>query len=231
MRNKLIAGLVTLGVAAAVLALIKYGPAAGTAGERGLVLYLPMATDLRDHSRFGRAVTVTGAVRLENGVALFPGDGGWLSLEHVPLDNRPFAISMWIKPIGPPFNQALFDQKDQPSENRHLHLALTSARPYFGFYANDSRGRRSVRFNSWNHLVFVFTGQMQEVWLDGQPAGRSASKVYLGGAGETFIGRHIDYPYLGASDFQGWMCELRVYEGLFEPERIVALYRRGLAGK
>jgi hypothetical protein len=228
-RQKVMAALVTLAVAAGIAALVKYGPAAGTAGERGLVLYLPLEKDLSDHSRFKREVKVTGRVRLEEGVARFPGDG-WLTVEHISLDDRPFAVSMWVKPDGPA-HMGLLDQKDEDSENHHLHLALSNTHPYFAFFANDTRTRRRLQYGSWNHLVFVFTGQMQEVWVDGQAIERSASKVYLGKRGDTVIGRRLDFPYLRASDFTGWMCEVRIYEGAFEPERIAALYRRGMAGK
>src|SRR6185436_4331099 len=164
MRSKLVAALVTLGVAAVVAYLVKYGPAAGTDGERGLVLYLPLEKDFKDHSPLGREVTVTGPVRLENGVAYFPGEGSWLSLPHIPLDGRAFAISMWVKPEQGD-RLALFDQKDEAAENRHLHLALVNGRPYFAFYDNDTRARRWAGYATWNHLVFVFNGQMQEVWL------------------------------------------------------------------
>ena len=229
MRHKVVAAIVTLAVVGGIAALVKYGPAAGTAGERGLVLYLPMEKDLVDHSPFGRDVKVSGQVHLEGGVARFPGDG-WLTVEHVPLDNRPFAVSMWVKPDGPS-NMGLLDQQDEDTENHHLHLALSNTHPYFAFYSNDTRTRRRLQYGSWNHLVFVFTGQMQEVWVDGQPIEHSASKGYLGKKGDTLVGRRLAFPYLRASDFTGWMCELRVYEGPFEPERIAALYRRGMSGK
>jgi hypothetical protein len=230
MRQKVIALVVTLAVAAGIGALLKYGPSAGTAGERGLVLYLPLGKDFDDHSPFRRKVEVSGKVRLENGVAHFPGDG-WLTVEHIPLDGRAFAVSMWVKPETAKGSVGLLDQKDEDSENRHLHLALSVMRPYFAFYANDTRSRRYLAYGRWSHLVFVFTGERQEVWVDGSPIERSASKPYLGKSGDTVIGRRLEFPYLRATDFEGWMCEVRIYEGPFEGERVAALYRRGMAGK
>jgi hypothetical protein len=68
--------------------------------EQGLSVYLPMTIDLLDHSAHKLPVTVSGKVVIQDGAARFEGKEDWLELPHVPLNNRPFAIAMWIKVTG-----------------------------------------------------------------------------------------------------------------------------------
>jgi hypothetical protein len=224
MRTKLVAAAIALAAVAAIVLLVRYGPAGAPSAERGLVLHLPLRQDLLDHSRFARPVTVTGKVHIEQGAARFPGEGSWLTLPHIPLEGRPFAVALWVKVAGTGIGHGLFEQKDEDVENRHLHLALSGWRPYFGFYENDARAKKYVPRDTWTHLVFVFTGQDQEIWVNGEAAAHSHSVAYRGRNGETHIGRHPRLPQLRASDLDGWLREVRVYEGVFEAERIRALY-------
>jgi hypothetical protein len=99
--------------------------------------------------------------------------------------------------------------------------------PYFAFLDNDLQSKKRLRINQWNHLVCVFTGQQQVIWLNGLPVISAASGAYQGQQGETHIGRHPGLSNLReAANFQGWMRDLRIYEGLFENERALGLYKR-----
>jgi hypothetical protein len=231
-RYKLVAaGAAVAAIAAAVL-LSRFGPPAPTARERGLALYLPLNTDLADHSPFKRPVKVVGNVWLENGAARFGGEGSWLEVPHLPLDGRPFAISLWVKVMGNGPSYGLLEQLDAEQDNRHLHLVLSNDRPYFGFLNNDARAKKPVRKGVWNHLVFRFNGQEQDVWLNGQSILRSASPPYRGGKGETRIGRHPRLGHLrSATDLEGALREVRVYDVLVDADLIRALARDSPDGK
>jgi hypothetical protein len=225
--SKVVAGVVAVAAMAGVLLLVKYGPANQPSAERGMLLHLPLHTDLRDHSRFDHPVKVNGSVHLEEGAARFSGDG-WLSVPHLAIDKRLFAISMWIKPAGPWAYQGLFEQKDNDQVNHHLHVALVSGHLYFAFLGNDARSKKRVQEKQWNHLVFVFTGQQQKIWLNGQKVTEAGANAYEGTQGDTCIGRHPEVPYMrDAADFDGWMRDVRVYEGPFDGERVLALQQRG----
>jgi hypothetical protein len=231
MRPKVVAAAVAIGVVGVVVLLARFGPSGSASPDRGLVLHLPLDADFKDHSRFGHAVTATGNVRFDRGAAYFPGDESWLTAPHLGLDGKPFAISMWIKPAHDLFPQGLFEQRDDDTTNRHLHLVLNRGWPYFGFMNNDAQARKRLRKDQWNHLVCVFTGQQQVIWLDGKPVFHSASGPYQGQQGDTHIGRHPRLPHLReAANFQGWMRDVRVYEGLVENERVLALHQRRPAG-
>ena len=227
MRPKVVAAAVAVVVVGVVVLLARFGPSGSAGPDRGMVLHLPLDRDLKDHSRFGHRVAATGHVRFDQGAAYFPGDDSWLTAPHLGLDGKPFAISMWIKPAHDQFPQGLLDQRHDDSTNRHLHLVLRRGYPYFAFLNNDVQSKKRLRGNQWNHLACVFTGQQQVIWLNGVPVIHSASGPYQGQEGETHIGRHPQLPHLkDAANFQGWMRDLRIYEGLVEDERVRALHQR-----
>jgi hypothetical protein len=231
MRYKVVAVAVALAVALTVVVVARFGPAGGgSALDRGLELHLPLQDDFVDRSISRHQVTVRGQVTVENGAARFRAGQGWLEAPYLALDGRPFAIALWINLAGTARTCGLLAQRDEDAENRHLHVLLSKGRPYFGFFNNDAAARRTVLGGVWNHLVFRYTGQEQDVWLNGQSILRSHSLPYSGRKGETRIGYHPGLRYLARDDCDASLRDVRVYRGLVEPETIRALYRRGFEG-
>jgi hypothetical protein len=230
MRNKVIAAVAALVTVTAVVLLARFVRSDGSA-ERGLQLYLPLHEDLEDHSVFKRKVTVTGGVTLAGGHARFPGNGSWLSVPHIALDRRPFAISVWVKWSGTAQTCGLLDEKDEDSDNHHLYLLLARERPYFGFFNNDARAKKYLVKDVWNHIVFRYTGYDQQIWINGVPAVDSHAAAFAGAKGDLRIGAQPGLnDFQGASDYVGLMRELRVYEGEMTPTKIKALYWRSFEG-
>lgn len=226
MNPKIIGGVAGAGVVAALLLLLKFGPEGGPATDRGLLLHLPLSTDLADHSRFQHPIKVVGKVQLEDGAARFPGDGH-LEAPHLSLEKRPFAVSMWLMAPVMMNNQWLLDQWHSDADNHHLTVFLSGARPSFGFEGNNVWSKRKgLLANDWNHVMFVFTGDQQQIWVNGEMVGNAAARPYEGTEGATIIGRP-QTPTNTRVNFDGWMRDLRVYEGYFERKRILALREAG----
>ena len=57
--------------------------AAEVALSNGLVAYLPLQEDLRDHSAKPHPVEVSGIVELKDGAAWFPGKEDWLEMPFI----------------------------------------------------------------------------------------------------------------------------------------------------
>jgi hypothetical protein len=129
--------------------------------DQGLVLYLPFNTDLKDHSGLDLPVKVVGRVRLETDGAAFDGGKDWLEAPHVALDNRPFAISFWMRDLSQEKSVGLVEQLDRRSAFRHFHIVLRKERqPFFGFYPGRFISPLSIPADQeWVHFVFQFTGQ------------------------------------------------------------------------
>lgn len=219
--------IVAILAAAGLVALLKFGPSGGPAGDsRGLLLHLPLATDLEDHSRFKHPIKVVGKVQIEGAAARFPGDGH-LEAPHLSLEKKPFAVSMWLMAPVMVANQWLLDQWHSDDVNHHLSLFLSGAIPAFAFEGNNARSRRKgLLGNDWNHLMFVFNGEQQQIWLNGEMVGNAAAQPYEGTEGPTIIGRPHETTNTRLP-LDGWMRDLRVYEGYFERSRIVALRAAG----
>jgi hypothetical protein len=194
--------------------------------DRGLAAYLPMTRDLLDHSPNAHPVVVKGEVRVFEGAALFPGGDAWLELPTLPFD-REFAVSAWVNLEGRADTYGLLQQLDQPERNRHLHLMLRDgARPYLGFYENDSHAHYRVGRSTWTHLVFQYHQGDQEIWVDGHRAAWKSTGPYRGKSGVTAIGRNPRWNNLPAADFDGRMRELRIYSRALEHDDIRELHRR-----
>lgn len=195
------------------------------AADPGLLLYLPLAENLNDHSGNGHPIVNQTNVRIQNGAAYFDGLTNWLEAPNLPLNSGPFAVSMWIKPTGKHPMYGLLEQKASGKNNQWLHLMLRGGRqPYLGFYINDAISPEDVPVNEWTHLVFQYSGKRQEIWVNGQFLCARDSRAYGGKGGTLRIGYSPRWNNVPSRDFEGYMRELRIYNrALTEPE-ILAHY-------
>ncbi len=195
--------------------------------DQGLSVYLPMTKDLLDHSAHNLPVTVSGKVVIQNGAALFEGKEDWLELPHVPLNNRPFAIAMWIKVTGNSPVFGIVEQRAAKTPNQHLHLMLRdNLQPYFGFYVNDAMSPLSLPANGeWAHLVFQYTGPHQQIWINGRLICERAATAYAGEAGITSIGKNPRWDNVPAKDFQGFLRDFRIYARALSVAEIGLLHK------
>ena len=124
--------------------------------ERGLVVHLPFKGDLLDHAGKPHPVEVFGQVELREGAAWFPGGKDWLDLPFIALNDRPFAIAVWLKPVGTEPTYGLLEQWESNTPGHILHLMIRNGlRPYLGFYVNDLVSPVSLsNAGTWQHLVF-----------------------------------------------------------------------------
>jgi Concanavalin A-like lectin/glucanases superfamily len=209
---------------AVVVVVAQFGPSTNPGTERGLTVHLPLTGHLKDHSAFHHTVKVHGQVDLEGEAARFPGNGSWLELPHIRLERRPFAIALWVKLVGSRRMYGLLDQRDESAFNRHLHLMLEAGRPMFGQFGNQNRGATIVQPGVWTHLTFRYTGRAREIWVNClRVVSDPTALAYHGIKGTTNIGRDPGLASRPAADFDGFMRELRIYEGLVSEERLFSL--------
>jgi hypothetical protein len=194
--------------------------------QQDLLAYLPMKSDLQDHSSQRLWVGVKGAVELKDGAAHFAGNGGWLELPNLPLD-RPFSISLWVNPEAAHPAYGLVEQREDDILNHHLHLMLRgSLQPHLGFYMNDAISPIGIASPGWTHLVFQFTGTHQQIWINGRLICERAAAPYRGVKGLTRVGRTPHWSNVPAWDFQGLMRELRIYRRALTFAEIGLLHER-----
>ena len=97
-------------------------------------------------------------------------------------------------------------------------------RPYFGFYMNDAVADRPVpRDGAFHHVVFQYTGDAKEIWVDGRRVLRRHSRPYLGTRGATRIGKSPGWNNVAASHFVGAMKDLRIYDRALSAAEIARL--------
>ena len=193
--------------------------------DDGLVLHLPMRADLRDHSPKTHAVEISGRVELRDGAAWFGGKEDWLELPFIPLNERAFTVSMWLKPTGDGPTYGVLMQWDRNETNHILHLVIRDGwRPRFGFYVNDVVSPVSLsNAGGWQHLVFQYTGTHQQIWINGRLICCRVAESYRGTRGPTFIGRNPDWNNVPGRDYEGGMSDFRIYERALSFAEIVEL--------
>lgn len=203
-------------------------PAQPAALQEGLLIYLPMKDDLRDHSSQKHWVEVVGTVELKDEAAHFAGNGSWLELPHLALDGRAFAVSMLINPEAAHPAYGLVEQKGLAGHgvgNRWLNLMLRKAsQPCLGCWSNDAISPIGISSSVWTHLVFQFTGTHQQIWINGRLICERAATPYLGTKGFTRVGRCPRCLGFTEWDFQGLMRELRIYGRALSFTEIVLLH-------
>ncbi|HLX63536.1 MAG TPA: LamG domain-containing protein [Planctomycetota bacterium] len=184
-----------------------------------LLLHLPFTSSLKDHSAHALELTSSGAIEVRDGAAHFPGDA-YLTLPHIPLDNRAFAFALWIRPEGQVVGYGLLEQSGG-GPGKLLHILMRDPdRPYFGFYMSDLRAPSSIQSERWTHLVFQFTGSHQQIWIDGQLSIERVSDPFLGESGETRIGKAPGWNNVPTQCFKGAMRDLRLYDVTLTDQQI-----------
>lgn len=189
-------------------------PAAVANLDRGLVAFLPMKSDLKDHSPQAHPVEVSGRVTMKNGAGYFEGKEDWLELPFIPLNDRPFVVAVWLKPTGSEPTYGVLEQRDRNLKGHILHLMIREGlRPWFGFYINDVVSPFSLsNEGQWQHVVFQYTGTHQEVWINGRLICSKRAAPYLGTAGKTCVGKNPNWNNVPGRDYQGYMSDFRIYD-------------------
>jgi hypothetical protein len=187
-----------------------------------LVLHLPLTRDLEDHSPLRQPIHIVGAVRIESEGAWFGGRRDWIEAPHIALNNRPFAVAMWIRESGQARHVGLIEQFDLARGSHHLHLMLRENRqPYFGLYQQDQISPVGVPWEQeWMHIVFQHTGQFQQIWINGRLLASFRAESYQGVSGVTAIGKAPRWANVPARDFVGHMRDVRIYHRHLEPVEI-----------
>lgn len=205
--------------------LFSFGQLQAQVTQQNLLLYLPFAGDLADHSPSQLTVTNVSHVRLADGAAYFDGQTNWLEVPNVPLNRKSFAISLWLKPTGQHPMYGLLEQKGADRVNHWLHLMLRGGRqPYLGFYINDAISPEDIPVNQWTHLVFQYRDGQQEIWVNGTFMCARKAKAYAGKGGVLRIGYTPRWNNVPSRDFQGYMRELRIYGTALTEAEIKAHY-------
>jgi hypothetical protein len=191
-----------------------------------LLVHLPLSRDLEDLSPTRASVRIVGSIRVEGGVAHFPGDNNWLELPAIPFARRAFAVAMWIEVGGTAQAYGLLEQRAANVQNQHLHLMLRGMlQPRLGFYVNDARSMTTLPRDTWVHLLFQYTGTHQQIWIDGVLDTEREAAPYEGAPTTTAVGRNPRWSNVDARDFEGRMRDLRVYGRALTLEEIGALSR------
>ena len=187
-------------------------PAGAASADSDLLAYLPLTQDLLDHSAHRRPVAVTGQVAVVDGVAHFSGGKSWLDLPHIPLNQGPFTISMWVKVTGTEPMYGLVEQRDSKVPNHHFHIMLRGdLQPWLGFYMNDVVSPSSLTPGAWTHLAFQYNGTHQLIWVNGRLLCQRRASAYAGAGGVTTLGKNPNWNNVPARHFEGQMREVRIY--------------------
>ncbi len=195
--------------------------------DDGLVASLPLRSDLRDHAAGNLPVKMTGNVVLKNGSAFFAGDGNYLELPYIPLNQRDFSVSMWVSPTGNFPTYGLLQQIDRDAPDHLLHFLIREGlHPWMGFYVNDTVSPIGLTNDgAWKQLVFQYTDGAQEIWIDGRLICRRQTVAYQGVAGATYIGRAPKWNNVPTRDFEGYLSDVRIYSRALKAAEIDQLAR------
>ncbi|MEM7392970.1 MAG: LamG domain-containing protein [Verrucomicrobiota bacterium] len=189
-----------------------------------MLLHLPLETDFKDYSGHQLQGAMNNEVVLKDGGAYFSGKETWLDFPHVPLDQRPFSIAMWIKLTGEKPMYGLLTQQASRRRNEWLHLMLRGGRqPYLGFCINDAISPQPIPGNEWVHLVFAHDKVWQMIWINGKPVCSRKSGPYKGERGKTRIGWSPRWTNVPSVDFEGYLKDIRIYDRVLSTGAIQTL--------
>ncbi len=154
------------------------------------------------------------------GAMEFNGTNAFISAPHIPLDNRSFTITMWIKPNVMIGNHTFFSQ-GVGQDNKLLHVRLggpnalynTPVRGFrFAFYNNDlDTPTNLIQTNTWYNVAFVYDyeNKTRSIYINGEDVAHDTGVLpYTGDTGETMLGATTE---MGREYLNGVLDDIRIY--------------------
>ncbi len=141
------------------------------------------------------------------------------SANPVGLDNTDFTVETWARWLGGGNNtgfQTLLIDCEAGATDKCLHIGLdNSAVPSMRFWNDDRAASVGIGDGSWHHLIFMLTGTVKSLWIDGvrrDGATSGTQAAYTGAASTVHLG--------------GWPGSTNSFAGLMGP---TSIYRRALS--
>ena len=202
--------------------------------DKDLLLYFS-ANDsngkvVEDLSKNGNDGEVVGTVKFEAGklgdAMVFSEAGEVKAPPYIPLNDKNFTVSMWVKAERKGGDQqCVFSQTQVNATNTSLHYRVYSGTGdvRMGFYGNDLDAPGAAEAGKWVHVCFWLNVEetSRKIYIDGEMAAEDAGKVgiaYKGNAGDTMVGSW------GArgQKFNGAIDEVQVWDRALTEKEIQA---------
>lgn len=199
-----------------------------------LVSYLPFDGDLIDQEDDSHTVTTTGDKidhtggeitfdqGLKNQAAYFDGTSG-LRLKDGIIDQAAYTVSMFIKPEQFTQHTSAFFAATTPEQwisvvpygHTEQTMVWSGSETWF-----DASAMRRIKENEWHHLGVVVEGEGLTFYINGEEVFQGDGLAVDLSSGASYFGlgvNHWDPP------FNGWIDEVRLYQGALSEEEIAQL--------
>ncbi len=138
------------------------------------------------------------------------------------LTGNTFTAVAWVRPNATNATRTIFGT-DTGGTNLGLHLAIRDGRAYFGFYANDTPGNRTIPTGQWTHMVWQFDNGRQRIIIDGgSDASTGGHANFQNTWDPVLIGRCFSGNY-----FDGLLDEVVIYNDVLAPNQVKYLASGG----
>ncbi len=187
--------------------------------DKELLLYFSFDKEddkvVEDLSQHGNDGSITGSVDFDEGKlgkALKLNESGEVRAPYIPINEKSFTVTMWVKPaLAGGEQQCVFTQKQQNATNLSLHYRIyTSGQVRMGFYGNDLDAHGGVQANDWAHICFWCDAdsKTRRIYINGESKAEDKNKsLFLGTSGDTIIGS-----WDGSQRFNGLIDEVTVWD-------------------
>ena len=132
-----------------------------------------------------------------------------------------FTVSAWILPKALNGDKMVLGNTG-PGGTGSLLFGLRGGRAYFGFWANDLAGVRSIPIGSWTHLAWrysSFGGQMS-IYVNGELDASTVGRPNTTKDADILLGYS---EAIAGSYFQGFIDEFTIFCEALEPNQIAAI--------
>jgi len=192
---------------------------------------------LRQILKFLALFLIAALISAQNHVLYLDGEGDFVSLPATIISDHSFTIEAWASIEGDGGGEGqntIFEQRDDDVEFGHSAIILNAEVPYIGEVARfairaSSSSTLSVQgpmfpYHEWHHYAGVVSSDSIFLYLDGALVDAIANSQ-LGNYDESIdhidIGRHYYYPQYVAGFFNGYIEDLRIWDGALNGSEVV----------
>ncbi len=167
-------------------------------------------------------------------------------LKYIPLNDRSFTISAWIKSPdfaeSPTLDLGIFGQGctggpcPNPVTDNALHFVVRSDTLYMGFYSDDLGSPDLLGDNTWYFATFEYNlaANSKTIFLDGvqDNTGASTSPFNLvnSSSGSYAVATCIGSETSCTTTFNGSIANVQLYNTSLSAPEVLALYQEGIGG-
>ena len=167
---------------------------------------------------------------LSDGAASFNGTSDFIQLTNA-ISNNVFSISAWVNVTEDATTKTILGARDGDNDGVAF-LVSTSERLVLQINTSDSAQSSAAQLTAgvWQHVVGTYDGTNIKLYIDGILVETTADAGSSETVSATTAARIGKFAYSGSSWFNGYICNVGIWEAALDQDEVKSIMNKNYAG-